>query len=181
ADVELVEEAVVPEATSVVAAASPPPPSSPHAETTARQSTPPRIPRTSRCHLLPMSPPRPGAVAAPSTRDATPLRSDPTAPPFTSAARRLACRPMADPRPRLGAAGIGVRDLERSVDFYTRIFGMKVLMKLPLPDMDEVIVGFEGASTAVVLMQHHDPSGHDYASTGGKLAFYVPDPVAVAE
>jgi lactoylglutathione lyase len=88
---------------------------------------------------------------------------------------------MADPRPRLGAAGIGVRDLERSVDFYTRIFGMKVLMKLPLPDMDEVIVGFEGASTAVVLMQHHDPSGHDYASTGGKLAFYVPDPVAVAE
>ena len=88
---------------------------------------------------------------------------------------------MADPRPRLGAAGIGVRDLERSVDFYTRIFGMKVLMKLPLPDMDEVIVGFEGASTAVVLMQHHDPSGHDYASTGGKLAFYVPDQVAVAE
>jgi lactoylglutathione lyase len=88
---------------------------------------------------------------------------------------------MADPRPRLGAAGIGVRDLERSVDFYTRILGMKVLMKLPLPDMDEVIVGFEGASTAVVLMQHHDPSGHDYTNTGGKLAFYLPDPVAVAE
>jgi lactoylglutathione lyase len=80
----------------------------------------------------------------------------------------------------LGAAGIGVSDLERSVDFYTRIFGMRTLMKLPLPDMDEVILGFKGQATAVVLMQHHDRSGHDYPNTGGKLAFYVEDPVAVA-
>jgi lactoylglutathione lyase len=29
-------------------------------------------------------------------------------------------------------------------------------------------------------MQHHDRSRHDYPNTGGKLAFYVEDPVAVA-
>ena len=88
---------------------------------------------------------------------------------------------MSEPRPRLAAAGVGVTDLERSVDFYTRIFSMRVLMRLPLPDMDEVILGFKGQATALVLMQHHDASGHDYAATGGKLAFYVTDPSAVAE
>lgn len=87
---------------------------------------------------------------------------------------------MSEPRPRLGAAGVGVTDLDRSVDFYTRVFGMRTVMKLSLPDMDEVVLGLPGGDTGLVLMQHHDRSGHDYASTGGKLVFYVTDPTAVA-
>jgi lactoylglutathione lyase len=83
-------------------------------------------------------------------------------------------------RARLGAAGIGVSNLERSVDFYTRVFGMRSLFTLHLPDMDEVILGFKDQQAGLVLMQHKDPAGHDYAATGGKLVFYVADPSAVA-
>lgn len=88
---------------------------------------------------------------------------------------------MADePRPRLGAAGIGVTDLARSVDFYTRQFGMRKAMDFSLPDMDEAVLVFRGQQTGLVLMAHHDQTGHDYAATGGKLVFYVEDPAAVA-
>ena len=88
---------------------------------------------------------------------------------------------MADePRPRLGAAGIGVTDLARSTDFYMRHFGMRKAMEFTLPDMDEVVLGFRGGQTGLVLMAHRDRAGHDYAATGGKLVFYVEDPVAVA-
>lgn len=83
------------------------------------------------------------------------------------------------PRARLGAAGIGVTDLARSVDFYTRIFGLRSVMELSLPDMDEVILA-AGRDVAVVLMCHHDQAGHQYGTTGGKLVFYVADPTAVA-
>jgi catechol 2,3-dioxygenase-like lactoylglutathione lyase family enzyme len=62
-------------------------------------------------------------------------------------------------RPRFGATGIGVRDLARSVDFYTRAFGMKKLMKFRLPHMNEVGLGFDGAAGgALVLMQYTDGS-----------------------
>lgn len=89
---------------------------------------------------------------------------------------------MADqPSPRIGAAGIGVTDLARSVEFYQQHFGMKQVMDLNLPDMDEVILGFRGGQAALVLMAHHDATGHDYTNTGGKVVFYVEDPVAVAD
>lgn len=83
--------------------------------------------------------------------------------------------------PMVGAAGIAVADLERSTDFYTRVAGMTVLMRLPLPDMDEVILGYPGSKgAALVLMQYTDGSqpGTDPL---GKLVFYVPDPPAFAE
>jgi lactoylglutathione lyase len=85
-------------------------------------------------------------------------------------------------RPRFGATGIGVKDLVRSVDFYTRAFGMKKLMKFALPHMNEVVLGFDGAAGgALVLMQYTDGSVHDYANTGAKLVFYVPDPRELAK
>lgn len=88
---------------------------------------------------------------------------------------------MADqPTPRIGATGIGVSDLDRSVEFYQRHFGMKQVMDLSLPDMDEIILGHPGGQTALVLMAHHDSTGHDYANTGGKVVFYVADPAATA-
>ena len=45
----------------------------------------------------------------------------------------------------LGAVGIGVSDLVRSVNFYTGIFGLKKVWKLKLPHMHEVILHLEGA------------------------------------
>jgi catechol 2,3-dioxygenase-like lactoylglutathione lyase family enzyme len=48
-------------------------------------------------------------------------------------------------RPFVGALGIAVADLDRSVDFYTRVVGMTIITKLKLPEMDEFILGFEAA------------------------------------
>ena len=84
-------------------------------------------------------------------------------------------------RSTLGAVGIAVGDLTRSVDFYTRVVGMKELMKLRLPEMDEVILGFEGSrGAAVVLMHYTDGSDPNTRDNPVKLVFYVPDPVAFA-
>ena len=84
-------------------------------------------------------------------------------------------------RDRFGAAGIGVSDLDRSVDFYTRVIGMKELTKLRLPDMDEVILGFSTRQTALVLMHYTDGSDRNYHDNPGKLVFSFVDPFAAAE
>jgi lactoylglutathione lyase len=89
---------------------------------------------------------------------------------------------MASPtRSSLGATGIGVSDLQRSVDFYTRVIGMKTIMKLKLPYMDEVLVSFGGRSTAVALMHWTDGTVSSYENLPVKVVFYVPDPAALAE
>lgn len=80
----------------------------------------------------------------------------------------------------LGATGIGVSDLARSVDFYTRVLGMKQLQTFKLDYMDEVVVAHEGR-TAVVLMHYTDGSARNYKDNPVKLVFYVTDPKAVAE
>jgi len=80
----------------------------------------------------------------------------------------------------LGAVGIGVSDLARSVDFYTRVLGMTQAQTFKLPYMDEVVVTHPGR-TAVVLMHWTDGSTRNYADNPVKLVFYVTDPKAVAE
>jgi len=80
----------------------------------------------------------------------------------------------------LGATGIGVSDLARSVDFYTRVLGMVQLQTFKLDYMDEVVVGFPGR-TAVVLMHWTDGSARNYRDNPIKLVFYVTDPKAVAD
>jgi lactoylglutathione lyase len=80
----------------------------------------------------------------------------------------------------MGCAGIGVSDLERSADFYTRVLGMRELMKLNLGYMDEIIVGYGRQGAAVALMHWTDGSNPSYADLPVKLVFYVPDPPAVA-
>lgn len=86
-----------------------------------------------------------------------------------------------EPRSSVGAFGIAVADLERSVDFYTRVLGMRELMRLPLPDMDEAILGFRGGrGAAVVLMQYRDGADRSPRNGPVKLVFYVPDPAAFA-
>ena len=82
----------------------------------------------------------------------------------------------------LGAVGIGVSDLNRSVDFYTRIFGMKKVWKLKLPHMHEVVLNLEGGrGSSVVLMHYIDGSNPNYTNNPVKLVFYVADPKECVE
>jgi lactoylglutathione lyase len=72
-----------------------------------------------------------------------------------------------------------VANLERSVDFYTRVLGMKKQQTFKLPHMDEVVVGYEGR-TAVVLMHYTDGSVQHYKDNPVKLVFTVTDAKALA-
>jgi lactoylglutathione lyase len=80
----------------------------------------------------------------------------------------------------MAAVGIGVSDMKRSVDFYTRVLGMKQTQTFKLPHMDEVVVGYEGR-TAVVLMHYTDGSAQHYANNPVKLVFNVTDAGTLAE
>ncbi len=80
----------------------------------------------------------------------------------------------------MAAVGIGVSDMKRSVDFYTRVLGMKQMQTFKLPHMDEVVVGYEGR-TAVVLMHYTDGSAQHYKNNPVKLVFTVTDAKALAE
>ena len=82
----------------------------------------------------------------------------------------------------LGAMGIGVGDLARSVDFYTRVLGMEKLSTLTLPHMDEVILGYDRArGPALVLMHYTDGSDPSYRDLPVKVVVYVADPAALAD
>jgi lactoylglutathione lyase len=80
----------------------------------------------------------------------------------------------------LTAVGIGVSDLERSADFYSRVLGMKQTRTFKLDYMDEIMLAHEGRS-AVVLMHYTDGSARNYRDNPVKLVFYVADPVALTE
>lgn len=82
----------------------------------------------------------------------------------------------------LGAVGIGVSDLDRSVDFYARIFGMKKVWKLKLPHMHEVVLNLDGGrGFSLVLMHYVDGTHPNYANNPVKLVFYVDDPQGCIE
>ena len=69
----------------------------------------------------------------------------------------------------LGAMGIGVSDLDRSVDFYRRVLGMEQIGKLRLPEMDEVLLGYNRSRGPALVLMHYtdgrevdrDAHGHD--------------------
>jgi lactoylglutathione lyase len=85
-------------------------------------------------------------------------------------------------RPYIGAVGIGVSDLKRSIDFYTRVLGMVKLQRFELPYMDEMIVGFESRrGSAIALMHWTDGSAPNYQDLPIKIVLYVPDPQAAAD
>ena len=74
----------------------------------------------------------------------------------------------------LGAVGIGVSDLARSEDFYTRVLGMTVRQRIDLPHIKEIVLSHEGR-TSVVLMHWLDGSSRNYDGSAVKLVFFVPD------
>ena len=78
----------------------------------------------------------------------------------------------------LTAVGIGVSDLARSADFYSRVLGMKQTQTFKLDYMDEIVLAHEGRS-AVVLMHYTDGSARNYRGNPVKLVFYVADPVGL--
>jgi lactoylglutathione lyase len=80
----------------------------------------------------------------------------------------------------LGAVGIGVSDLAKSVDFYSRVIGMTQTQTFKVDYMDEVVLAFEGR-TAVVLMHYTDGSVRNYKDNPVKLVFYVVDPKEISD
>jgi lactoylglutathione lyase len=80
----------------------------------------------------------------------------------------------------LSAVGIGVSDLDRSLDFYCRVLGMQKTQTFKLPEMEEIIVAHEGRN-AVVLMHYTDGSTRNYRDNPVKLVFYVADAKARTE
>jgi len=82
----------------------------------------------------------------------------------------------------LGAAGIGVSDLEAAVAFYKNGLGMKEIARVDRADRAEVILeSADGRGSDVVLMHYTDGSTPDYGRNPGKLVFYAKDPTAFAQ
>ncbi len=80
----------------------------------------------------------------------------------------------------LTAVGIGVSDLARSADFYSRVLGMKQTQSFKLDYMDEIVLAHEGRN-AVVLMHWTDGSARNYSDNPIKLVFQVADSAGLIE
>ena len=83
--------------------------------------------------------------------------------------------------PLLGAVGIGVSDIARSTDFYTRVLGMKVITTFSLDYMEEVVVGYGDRQAALVLMHWTDGSARNYRDNPIKIVLYVDSPEAAVD
>lgn len=80
----------------------------------------------------------------------------------------------------LGTAGIGVKDLQISTDFYTNVLGMQVMRRFELGYITEVVMGFPGGSGATIVLMHWpNDTTRRYDGNDVKLVFYVDDPAAV--
>ena len=74
---------------------------------------------------------------------------------------------------------IRVGDLQRSIDFYTEVLGMKVLRRSDYPSgrFTNVFVGYEDESRAAVLELTHnwDTKSYDLGNAFGHVAVEVDD------
>ena len=86
---------------------------------------------------------------------------------------------------RIAHTMIRVTDLERSLDFYTRVLGMKLHRRLDFPEgrFTLAFVGFGGEPGASLLELTHNWDTHEYdLGTGfGHLALEVDDVHAAVE
>jgi lactoylglutathione lyase len=80
---------------------------------------------------------------------------------------------------------IRVGDLERSIDFYTKVLGMKVLRKADYPGgrFTNVFVGFDDESKAAVLelTNNWDTKSYDLGNGYGHVAVEVNDAYQACE
>ena len=78
-----------------------------------------------------------------------------------------------------------VGDLERSVDFYTRILGMKELRRRDVPDGKYTLAfvgyGDEDSNAVIELTYNYGTERYDMGSAFGHLAIGVPDVAEACE
>ena len=89
-------------------------------------------------------------------------------------------------RYRLAHTMVRVKDLEKSLDFYTRILGMKVLRQKEYPDgkFTNTFVGYgpEETHPAIELTYNWDQEeAYDMGNGWGHVALEVPDVYATCE
>ncbi len=74
---------------------------------------------------------------------------------------------------------IRVVDLDKSIDFYTNIFGMKLLRKKDFPDgrftLAFVGYGEEDSNTVIELTHNWDTKSYELGNAFGHIAIAVPD------
>ena len=78
-----------------------------------------------------------------------------------------------------------VGDLQRSIDFYTKGFGMKEIRRNDVPDGKYTLAfvgyGTEDSSTVIELTYNYGTETYDLGSAFGHLAIGVPDVAAMTE
>lgn len=85
---------------------------------------------------------------------------------------------------RMVGVGLHVTDLDRSIDFYTNVLGMKQLARYDFEGVTEVLVGYgaQGESPSMVLV---DRAGHpapvDVGTGFDRILLMVDDVEAVCE
>jgi lactoylglutathione lyase len=116
--------------------------------------------------------------------DQGPASSDPYRPQDEQVLEQTVAVDAATPPalPVLGAVGIGVSDLAKSTDFYTRVLGMKQTATYKLSMMDEVVVAYDSPrGSSIVLMHYTDGRTINYKDLPVKLVVYVADAKALFE
>jgi lactoylglutathione lyase len=78
-----------------------------------------------------------------------------------------------------------VGNLERSINFYTKILGMRVLRQRDVPDGKYTLAfvgyGEESGNTVLELTYNYGTEKYDMGSAFGHLAIQVPDAAATCE
>lgn len=80
---------------------------------------------------------------------------------------------------------IRVTDLEKSLDFYTRIFGMQLLRRQDFPEgkftLAFVGYGDEASNTVIELTHNWETHSYELGSAFGHIAIAVPDAYKACE
>jgi catechol 2,3-dioxygenase-like lactoylglutathione lyase family enzyme len=87
------------------------------------------------------------------------------------------------PAPFLAAAAIGVSDMDRSFDFYTRVLGMALRQERAIDGfVKQKVLHFAGGKASdVALMSYVDGQPHNYTRNPVKLVFYAPSARALID
>jgi len=85
---------------------------------------------------------------------------------------------------RIVGVGLHVADLERSVDFYTDVVGMKELARYEFDGLTEVMVGYptgDGAPSLILVDRADNPGPHDVGNGFDRVMLMVDDVDAVCD